>query len=233
MRDEGQARTLSRYAAAIRSSMVWRARGLSMAVGAPHLIDSSRLWVCADIAFHTHYSPAGLGACGCRFYNVDFLCGSGSSGEQLIKSGEGDALQLWIWKAISGNWSTLTDWFSRWGTNLKGYFWKWSIKRMVIQSLGGYEGWVLSMGVGARGRRSLSPLASPAGRDNDPGQERSTPPSSCFSFFSTLWIKGTTWTRCRRSFYWFKGGITRHSPHFESASPPPIPGTRGWILMRK
>ena len=155
------------------------------------------------------------------------------SGEQLIKSGEGDALQLWIWKAISGNWSTLTDWFSRWGTNLKGYFWKWSIKRMVIQSLGGYEGWVLSMGVGARGRRSLSPLASPAGRDNDPGQERSTPPSSCFSFFSTLWIKGTTWTRCRRSFYWFKGGITRHSPHFESASPPPIASwgksTRGWI----
>ena len=154
------------------------------------------------------------------------------SGEQLIKSGEGDALQLWIWKAISGNWSTLTDWFSRWGTNLKGYFWKWSIKRMVIQSLGGYEGWVLSMGVGARGRRSLSPLASPAGRDNDPGQERSTPPSSCFSFFSTLWIKGTTWTRCRRSFYWFKGGITRHSPHFESASPPPIASwgksTRGW-----
>ena len=159
---------------------------------------------------------------------VDFLCG-----EQLIKSGEGDALQLWIWKAISGNWSTLTDWFSRWGTNLKGYFWKWSIKRMVIQSLGGYEGWVLSMGVGARGRRSLSPLASPAGRDNDPGQERSTPPSFCFSFFSTLWIKGTTWTRCRRSFYWFKGGITRHSPHFESASPPPIASwgksTRGWI----
>ena len=52
-----------------------------------------------------------------------------------------------------------------------------------MQSMGGYEGQGYLWEWEHVGRRSLSPLASPAGRDNDPGQERSLPPSHSLPFF--------------------------------------------------